>query len=120
MALCSCEIHERLPPVRKCKKWGLTYLQNKMGVPDWWRMSTVNCQLYGDDDFPNAWGIDETGGLWVNSDFVTRAAERYDYMVGDLKVTTVTFPEGQFALTSDIFTEPSVEEIKAKLLATGI
>ena len=83
-------------------------------------MSEVNCQLYGDDDFPNAWGIDETGGLWVNSDFVTRAAERYDYMVGDLKVTTVTFPEGQFALASDIFTEPSVEEIKAKLLATGI
>lgn len=82
-------------------------------------MDIVNCQLYGDDDFPNAWGIDETGQLWVNSDFVTMAAERYDYKEGDLKVTTVPLPEGKFVLASDIFTEASVEEIRARLLATG-
>ena len=83
-------------------------------------MSEVNCQLYGDDDFPNAWGIDETGQLWVNSHYMIRAAEIYEHWEGDLKVTTVTFPEGQFALASDILTEASVEEIKARLLASGV
>ena len=82
-------------------------------------MDIVNCQLYGEDDFSNAWGIDETGRLWVNSDYVMIAAERFEHLEGDLKVTTVPLPEGKFALASDIFTEASVEEIKAKLLATG-
>jgi len=82
-------------------------------------MSIVNCQLYGDDDFPNAWGIDESGQLWVHSDFVMTAAERYESREGDLKVTTVEFPEGKFVLASDILTEASVDQIKAELLASG-
>jgi hypothetical protein len=95
------------------------YLQNGIGMSDCRGMSIINCQLYGEEDFLNAWGIDEAGRLWVHADFCRRAATRYEHKKGDLTVTTMPSPQGKFVLASDVFTQASVEEIKASLMTLG-
>jgi hypothetical protein len=88
-------------------------------MSEWLRMSIIGCQLYGEEDFLNAWGIDETGRLWVHADFFRRAATRYEHKKGDLTVTTMPSRQGKFVLASDVFTEASVNEIKANLMTLG-
>jgi hypothetical protein len=82
-------------------------------------MSIIDCQLYGEEDFLHAWGIDERGRLWVHADFLRRAETRYEHKRGNLTVTAMPSPQGKFILASDVFTQASVNEIKTNLMTLG-
>jgi len=79
--------------------------------------NTMIC--YGEDEFLNAWGIDETEQLWVHADFLKEAVTRYEHKKGNLSVKAVPCAQGKFFLASDVFTQTTVDEIKANLMTTG-
>jgi len=77
------------------------------------------CQFYGEDEFLNAWGIDDTGQLWVHADFLGEATARYEHKTGNLTVKAAPSPKGKLLLASDVFPQSTVDEIKAHLMTTG-